>query len=81
MRFIRTMFLIASLLIACHIQVAFAVPKADVAGPLTEIVLLGNVAMRYPGKRLQYDGENMKVTNVAEANRHIKRNYEGGWTL
>ena len=53
----------------------------DVSGPLMEIVLLGNVAMRCPGKRLHYDGENMKITNVEEANQHIKRNYEGGWTL
>lgn len=52
-----------------------------VSGPLAEIVLLGNVAMQYPNKRLDYDGENMKVTNIEEANQYIKRHYYGGWSL
>lgn len=53
----------------------------DVSGPLTEIVLLGNVAMRYPNERLYYDGENMVVTNKEDAAGYIKRTYYGGWTL
>ncbi|NIA29687.1 MAG: Gfo/Idh/MocA family oxidoreductase [Actinobacteria bacterium] len=53
----------------------------DVSGPLTEVVLLGNVAMRYPNQRLYYDAANMKVTNVEEANQYIKRHYYGGWML
>ena len=58
-----------------------ATSNFDVSGPLTEIVLLGNVAMRYPGQRLYYDSENMKVTNVDDADQYIKRNYEAGWVL
>ncbi len=53
----------------------------DVSGPLTETVLLGNLAVRMHGQRLLWDGENMKVTNVEEANKFVKRDYAGGWML
>ena len=38
------------------------------AGPLTETVVLGCVAMRFPGQKLAWDGRRMKVTNIAKAN-------------
>ena len=44
-----------------------AVSNFDYAGPFTETVLLGNVALRFPGQRLLWDGPTMKVTNVPEA--------------
>ncbi len=53
----------------------------EVSGPLTEIVLLGNLALRYPGQRLEYDSVNMKVTNLDEANQHLRRTYQAGWKL
>jgi hypothetical protein len=53
----------------------------EVSGPLTEIVLLGNIALRYPNQRLEYDSVNMKVTNLEEANQYIRRTYLGGWKL
>jgi predicted dehydrogenase len=52
----------------------------DYAGPLTEWVLLGNLAIRYQGKLL-WDGERMKVTNNSEANRWVKGSYRKGWRL
>lgn len=52
----------------------------DYAGPLTEVVLLGNLALR-AGKRLEWDGENMRVTNVPEANEYLHRQYRQGWSL
>lgn len=52
----------------------------DYAGPLTEVVLLGNLAIR-SGKKLNWDGPNMLVTNVPEANEYIHRQYRQGWTL
>ena len=52
----------------------------EYAGPLTEVVLLGSVAVR-TGKRLEWDGANMKVTNVPEANELIGRKYRDGWSL
>jgi len=53
----------------------------DYSGPLTEMVLMGNLAIRVPGKRLLWDGENMRVTNDEDANRFIKREYRAGWEL
>jgi predicted dehydrogenase len=53
----------------------------DYAGFLTEAVLMGNLAIRNPGERLNWDGPNMTVTNVAEANEYVRRQYREGWTL
>jgi hypothetical protein len=53
----------------------------DYAGFLTEAVLMGNLAIRHPGMRLNWDGENMRVTNLPEANEYVRREYREGWTL
>jgi predicted dehydrogenase len=68
----------------------------DYSGPLTETVLMGNLAIRsynvrvsrsnggydYPGrKKLLWDGANMKITNFDEANQFVKREYREGWGL
>jgi hypothetical protein len=50
------------------------------AGPLTETVLLGNVAFR-AGKKLEWDGPNLKVTNCPQAEHFVRREYRSGWTL
>ena len=52
----------------------------DYSGPLTETVLLGTVAHR-AGRKLEWDAENMKVTNCPEANQFVRREYRRGWTL
>ena len=52
----------------------------DYSGPLTETVLLGNVAYRV-GEKLQWNAENLKATNCPEADRFIRRTYRKGWTL
>ncbi len=52
----------------------------DYAGPFTEWVLLGNVALRCEGKLL-WDAKNMRFTNNREANRYIRRRYRRGWRL
>ena len=49
-------------------------------GPVTETILLGGVALR-AGKRVEYDTENMKITNVPEANKFLVREYRKGWEL
>ena len=66
------------------------------AGPLTETVLMGNLAVlsynhivkdakgenKFPGrKKLLWDGLNMKITNFDPANQFVKRNYRGDWKL
>jgi hypothetical protein len=53
----------------------------DYSGPLSEMVLMGNLAVRYPGRKLQWDGEKMKVTNDSEADSYVRRHYRQGWTL
>jgi predicted dehydrogenase len=52
----------------------------DYAGLLTETILLGNVAMR-AGKKLEWDGENMKFTNASDAEKFLHFEYRKGWTL
>jgi hypothetical protein len=50
------------------------------AGPVTETILLGAVALR-ARKRVEYDSVNMKITNVPEANQFLTREYRKGWEL
>jgi predicted dehydrogenase len=50
------------------------------SGLLTETALLGNVALR-AGKRLEWDGPSCKITNDAEANALLHREYREGWML
>ena len=52
----------------------------EFTGPVTETVLLGNVALR-TGKKLIWDGPKMKAGNAPEAQAYIKREYRQGWTL
>ena len=52
----------------------------EYSGPLTEMVSLGNVALRAKEK-IYWDAKNMKVTNVPEANRYVRREYRSGWSL
>jgi predicted dehydrogenase len=49
------------------------------AGPLTEAVLLGHIANRYPGKSLEWDTAKMEITNLAEATGFVSREYRTGW--
>ena len=70
----------------------------ETAGPLTEALLMANLAIRghdvkrtkglsnkveYPGRniKLLWDNNNMKVTNLDEVNRFIKRDYRQGYSL
>jgi predicted dehydrogenase len=69
----------------------------EIAGPLTETVIMGNLAVRsydyrqpkadgkgftFPGrKKLLWDGQQMKITNFDEANQFVKREYRQGWNL
>jgi hypothetical protein len=57
-------------------------PKSNFAyaGPFSEKILLGNIALRM-GRRLEWDGENMKFTNCAEANAFVTKEYRSGWKV
>jgi predicted dehydrogenase len=50
-------------------------------GPMTEAILLGTVAVRLPGQRLEWDPRALKVPNVPEAQRYLQRTYREGWQI
>ncbi len=52
----------------------------DVAAYLTEIILLGCVAMQV-GKKIEWDGPNMRATNAPEAAQYITRGNRKGWSI
>ena len=51
----------------------------EIASRLTESMLLGNVAIRVTGKKLEYDGHSGKITNNEDAEKLLKTNYRTGW--
>jgi hypothetical protein len=68
----------------------------DYAGPMTETVLMGNLAIRsyllrkenakgklefYGRKKLLWDGDNMRITNLDDANQFVGRTYREGWQV
>lgn len=52
----------------------------DYAGPLAEAILLGNIAARAKQK-VEWDGPGMKVSNLPEMNKFLRREYRKGWSL
>ncbi len=50
------------------------------AGPISDAVTLGTISLR-AGKKVLFDSDNMKITNVAEANEYLRREYRKGWEL
>lgn len=64
---------------ACKGGVA-ACSNFDYAGPFTEWVVMGNLSLRFPGQKLDWDAKNMKVTNVKEANEFVGRTPRKGWS-
>jgi hypothetical protein len=50
------------------------------AGPVTETILLGGVALR-AGRKVNYNSAEMKITNIPEANKYLVREYRKGWEL
>ncbi|MDD4869742.1 MAG: Gfo/Idh/MocA family oxidoreductase [Kiritimatiellae bacterium] len=55
---------------------------SDVSGPYVEALLVGQLAMRAGvGRKVEWDGVNMKCTNIPELNRFVKQEYRKGWTL
>jgi hypothetical protein len=54
----------------------------EYAAQLTETMLLGIVALRSgQGRTLLYDGEQGQITNVADANQYLTREYRAGWAI
>ncbi|WP_422928414.1 Gfo/Idh/MocA family protein [Singulisphaera sp. PoT] len=57
------------------------VSNFDYAGPLTEIVLLGVLSLRAPGRRLEWDAVNLRVKNAPELDRFVHTEYRPGYSL
>ena len=51
----------------------------DYAGPLTESVLIGNIAARFPGETLKFDAKALKFPGKPEADQYLTRTYRDGW--
>ena len=61
---------------------AKATSPFDYAARLTEVMLLGIVALRTgQGRKIEYDGDDMRVTNIEEANQYLTREYRPGWSM
>ena len=50
-------------------------------GPLSELAMLGVIAIKMAGTKLEYDAENTRFPNCPEADKHINPPYRAGWTL
>jgi len=50
-------------------------------GPLTELAMLGVIAIKMQGTKLQWDATATRFTNCDEANQHLNPPYRKGWTL
>ncbi len=53
----------------------------DIAGMLTETILLGNIGIRLTGQKLTWDGPSLQFTNNPTANQYVHYEYRKGWTL
>src|SRR4029079_8366494 len=53
----------------------------DYGGPLTQVALLGLIAIRYPDQTLEWDDKAMRFTNNEAANAHLRSAYRPGWKL
>ena len=53
----------------------------SIAGPMSEVVVMGTVAIRRPGVKLEWDSPAMRFTNNEAANKLLKRTYRPGWEV
>ena len=53
----------------------------DFGGPLTEAILLGGIATRFPQEMLHWDTTKMQFDNNPEATRYLRKDYRKGWEI
>jgi hypothetical protein len=51
----------------------------DYGTRLTEVALLGNIAVRFRGQKLAWDAEALRFTGHEDANRWVTKDYRDGW--
>ena len=67
---------------ACRAGKTDTAVSFDYGTRLTEFAVLGNLAQHVgEGKKVEWDGPNMKVTNLRELNQWVKRDYRKGWKV
>ena len=52
----------------------------EYSGPLTETCIVGRMAIQADAK-IEWDAENMKITNIPAANKYVRTEYRQGWSL
>ncbi|MCY3021767.1 MAG: Gfo/Idh/MocA family oxidoreductase [Planctomycetota bacterium] len=50
-------------------------------GPMAEAIILGTVAVRCPGQKLEWDAANLKIPNYPEGEKFLRRTYREGWKV
>jgi hypothetical protein len=66
---------------ACRGKQPSILANFDNGGPLSELLMLGNIATLFPEESLTYDPATGRITNKAEANEHLSFSYRKGWSL
>ncbi len=66
---------------ACRGEQPQILASFDNGGPLSELLMLGNIATLFPGETLTYDPLAGRVTSHAEANQRLAYPYRDGWRL
>jgi hypothetical protein len=60
---------------------ALASSNFDFAARLTEAMLLGNIAVRFGGQRLEWDAAQLRFSNSGPASQLVRVEYRKGWDL
>jgi hypothetical protein len=66
---------------ACRGGKSHILASFDNGGPLSELLMLGNIATQYPGETLTYDPVAGQITNHAEAHQKLVFKYRDGWRI
>jgi hypothetical protein len=66
---------------ACRGEDPHIIANFDNGGPLSEMLMLGNIATLFPEETLSYDPSQGCITNKAEANQHLGIECRQGWDI
>jgi hypothetical protein len=66
---------------ACRGKQPHIIASFDNGGPLSELLMLGNIATLFPEETLAYDPAAGRITNHPAANEHLSMKYREGWSL
>ena len=66
---------------ACRGENPQIIANFDNGGPLSELLMLGNIATLYPEETLSYDPSQGRITNKSPANVYLSFEHRNGWGL